>query len=1337
MYSDVFEIDSKAPKQSSEYYKKVEQTTTKTVIQDGNNPSTSKVVSTTIIQNGDNAPQVSKKVYTSNNFGSYGNSRRFEEGTQRFGDFKNNGVSSKFSKKVISSSSKNYKYSGLKPSSQTVNTSSQYKTKTTNQIMSKAGASYNSSNNTYISGKRNSGSIQNYGVIKDIRSYSSSSEQKDQYSYAGKVKEKNNYMYYVSGIGYVTKEEAEEANQVKKETKVYQSNYSKSKSVPKPIIINERNHIRIESKRKEKKDGKLVDNYEYYESKDIKNKDKDTIVIHRRLGDPFYQLITTESRKFSSYTTGPRGYKSNYSLSQKDYSVDGLNKEKTKTIETDYDKNYKYRNKTEDKKGIFDTSKYKSSSTNKYQTYQSQTVSSAKESQSQNTLSNYRNLKNYGGSKYNSSSYQRTLDVEDNRKYGYGAKGKYEQSFTEGNKGGKSGITTIEKNKKLELDYTKKRDTSGSNVRNASQGRPTQVIYSSTSQEKRKYIPPTYKKYEEKTEESYKRAEKKNYNQDINQKVFDTAKYSKGKDNTNKYSKYQKSTTEERYKKEEISGKYQKGGYNQKYQPKAGSSYQKDSSVVQRYQKGGYKGQKYQAKIGLDYSKDSSFSQKNQKGSSIISKNQSESGAGYQKYSTSIGNQYQKGRYNVKHDQSKIETSYKKDLLTGKGGYGRQKYHQGGAGYQKDALKQQKYKKDEYGNDVQKEGEFGKYAQQQGELDYQQKGLKGKDYQKVENNQKKNQLQTNLDYQHDSSLMQKYQKVGYGVDSKQGSNLSGQKYQRVGHDKDSQKGDLSNQKYKKDGYGTGVNVEYEAGAGAEYGVGAGAEYGVGAGAEYGVGAGGEYGVGAGAEYEAGAGAEYGVGAGAEYGVGAGAEYGVGAGAEYGAGAGAEYGVGAGAEYGAGAGAEYGAGDGAEYGVGAGAEYGVGVGADYAVEAGAEYGTGAGAEYGTGVGAKYGEEYGTGYEQNQYQQQSELYYQQEGLDGQYNQNRVNFQNQNQPVTVSGYQKDQGKNVLSGLQYQKGVTYPRGQEGFPGQDDKKVRNVPTDYQQQGESGLQQEGAEGQNYQMGENNQNLYQQQTEEMYQQEKENYSHQDKDGQLQDKNRNNDYCPIHGSDKKGNKFGQTSNRYGEIQKEFRQIERRQGKYEQGGISMTGGRTEGNRYEYIHEQVNNALGENEEEVDNYKFFESKNVSKKVDNISSVNIQNYEQNVNNLNTLNVRNMAVQDNLMRTGNVIEMNQEVQGAQGLLGIQGISSSQRMQGLSSSQGYDLSKVYIATRVTPVYSEILNQNIQNLISGHVCNVCGNPMGQRQLSSAQQIVYSTNNNICPIHGKEVIQQQYNGY
>ena len=1168
MYSDVFENDSNAGKKTVEYYKKVQKTTTQTEIQVGNNPSTKKVVSTTIIQNGDNAPQVSKKVYSSNNYGSVGNRRRFDS-TQRFGDFKNNGVSSKYSKKVTSSSSTNHKYSGLVPSSQTVNTSSKYKTKTTNQIISKAGASYNSSNNTYVSGQRKSGSSQNAG-IKSIRSYSSTKEQKDQYSYAGKVKETPNYMYYVSGIGYVTKEEADEANRIKKEKKAYQS-----KSVPKPIIRHERIYIIIETKRPEKKGGKLAENYEYHETKEIKRKDKDSIVQHKS-GDPFYQNILTDKKRFSSYTTGPRGYKSNYTLNQKDYSVDGG---KTKTIESDYDKNYKYRNKTEENKGIFDTSKYKNSSTNRYQTYQSQTVSSAKESQSQNTLSNYRNYKNYGGSKYNSSSYQRTLDVDDNRKYGYGAKGKYGQNLTEGNVDRKSGITTTENIKKIETDYTKNGGTSSSNVRSISQGRQTQVT---TTQEKRKYLPPTYKKYEEKTEENYRRGEKKDYGQALNQKVFDTSKYSKygkGKDDTSKYSrkteesyksgdnqkvfdtskyskyskgkedisKYSRKTdesyksgdkkdygqainqkafdaskyskyvrgkddtskysrkTDESYKKEEISGKYQKGGYNiPKYQPKTESSYQKSSLTEQKYQK---------------YQKD----QKDQKGGYNAQQYQPKSGSAYRK-DLSSNQQNQKGLSNIQKYQAESGAGYRKDLSTGK------QYQKGGASYQKDSLSGEKY-----GKGAQNQGKYGD-VQKKGKLDYQQGRLEAQDYKMGKNVQKQNQEQTGL------LLGQKYQQAGYGVDSKKGA-------------------DAEYGKGTGEEYGTGEGAEDGTGAGAEYGEGegAGVEYGEGegAGVEYGEGAGAgeEYGTGEGVQYGAGSGAEFGEGEGVQYGAGSGAEFGEGVGVQYGPGEGAgeEYGTGAVVDYGTGAMAEYGA----EYGTGVeeGAEYGVGAGA------GAEYGVGAGAEYGVGEGAGAGD----GYEQNQYQQQNELAYQQQD----------------------------------------------------------------------------------NSQYGKNN--------------------------QLQDMNRNSNYCPIHGSN-------------------------------QLGLS--------NRYEYINEQVNNDLGENEEEPDNYKFYESKNVTRKVENIT--------------NNLNIRNMAGQDNLMRTGNVIGMNQEVQGTQGFLGIQGISSSQGIQGLSTSKGYDVSKIYIATKVTPVYSEIVNQNIQNLFSGHVCNVCGNPIEQSQISTGQQIVYTNNNNCCPIHG-----------
>ena len=41
------------------------------------------------------------------------------------------------------------------------------------------------------------------GNMKGNRSFSS----KQKYSYAGRVREKNNYVYYVSGIGYVNKNE--------------------------------------------------------------------------------------------------------------------------------------------------------------------------------------------------------------------------------------------------------------------------------------------------------------------------------------------------------------------------------------------------------------------------------------------------------------------------------------------------------------------------------------------------------------------------------------------------------------------------------------------------------------------------------------------------------------------------------------------------------------------------------------------------------------------------------------------------------------------------------------------------------------------------------------------------------------------------------------------------------------------------------------------------------------------------------------------------------------------------------------------------------------------------
>ena len=161
MYSDSLKEESSGAKKQIEYYKKVEKTLTRTVIKDGNNPTSKKVVSTTIIKNGNKPEQVSKKVYTSsNNQGS----RRFEQNSQKIEPrkFKTGTSSSQYTKKVESSS--NSKYTGLKPSSQTVNTSNKYSSRTTNQISKNA----ISSTNTYLANKSKANPIKNYGAgVKD------------------------------------------------------------------------------------------------------------------------------------------------------------------------------------------------------------------------------------------------------------------------------------------------------------------------------------------------------------------------------------------------------------------------------------------------------------------------------------------------------------------------------------------------------------------------------------------------------------------------------------------------------------------------------------------------------------------------------------------------------------------------------------------------------------------------------------------------------------------------------------------------------------------------------------------------------------------------------------------------------------------------------------------------------------------------------------------------------------------------------------------------------------------------------------------------------------------
>ena len=127
---------------------------------------------------------------------------------------------------------------------------------------------------------------------KDNRSLSS----KQKYSFGGRIREKNNYVYYVSGIGYVDKNG--EKQQEKREKNVIKINQR-----PQPIVI---------KSKEEKKEQitELIDNYQYHETKDLKKKNKETTVTHLRLCEPFYHKRSSRSRKrYSSYTELPRGNK--------------------------------------------------------------------------------------------------------------------------------------------------------------------------------------------------------------------------------------------------------------------------------------------------------------------------------------------------------------------------------------------------------------------------------------------------------------------------------------------------------------------------------------------------------------------------------------------------------------------------------------------------------------------------------------------------------------------------------------------------------------------------------------------------------------------------------------------------------------------------------------------------------------------------------------------------------------------------------------------------------------------------------------------------------------------
>ena len=251
------------------------------------------------------------------------------------------------------------------------------------------------------------------------KSLNNSSSSKNLYTYAGRVREKNNYVYYVSGIGYVNKE-----GEKKPEKKVIKN---KIPTKPRKQSENKVNAIRIQQKRYTEEDKEeLIDNYQYHETKDLKKDNKKTLVSHRRLCEPFYSLVHhRSSKKYSSYTEQPR--KINSSFQRNEYEI----KESRK--QPDNDKfNYRTERFSGQKSYNYIPSNQQNKNTNyhNYASYQQITTNSynrrGKSGDMETNYINHRRDFSESRKKNNSNhnieeqrnTYDKTYEIRSNRTYG-------------------------------------------------------------------------------------------------------------------------------------------------------------------------------------------------------------------------------------------------------------------------------------------------------------------------------------------------------------------------------------------------------------------------------------------------------------------------------------------------------------------------------------------------------------------------------------------------------------------------------------------------------------------------------------------------------------------------------------------------------------------------------------------------------------------------------------------------------------------------------------------------------------------------------------------------------
>ena len=731
MYSDVFDKDSKAPKQTVEYYKKVQKTTTRTVYQDGKNPE-HKVQTETYIKRGNNQRRNSKQnISSSNNRNTLSNSNNYGS------NYKTNSTNSQ----KYSINSQNYTY----------NSKNEFKSK--NYIS-------NTKNNTYLSNRTNNFSSQNQRSnrnqmdFKESRSYDTT-KNKDSYKFTGTVRQNANYQNNASTNEFVNRNgrniDKYERNQ---EQKLY------NKSQPKPIIKTERIIIRIQNKRRRK--GDPVENFEYHETKDVKRNDKDSIVVHRRWGDPYYQLID-HRKKYSSYTAGLRGYRYSSGTEEDDY----FSKTRNRTIDTDREDKYRYRNSIENNRPQKINASRITASSKNYNNYKTQTQETQSSrgygnygTQTQGTQStrdyaNYKTLtqtsqgtqnsRNLPSNKYNETHkrFEMTQKVDERRRYN--PKGGYEGRYTEGAK-----RNTDYNSKRTEISstttkqtYTNTRNTSynrnindnvitNNNKRDSTplNGRKYQVTESKREERKYNNIPYQKKTKENVTERTYKREINSKYGQNADNKnnSLNTEKYNRR--NTN--DSINKRISEKSYKREEFdSNKYKRrsNASNQNNQEQTEEIYERRT---EKYQQGRYPSNKYG------------------RGGENVDNNTRGYDQNYGKQSESIEirekrygqNVYGQGEENVDNNTRGYDQNYGKQsesIEIREKRYGQDEYGQGEEnidnntrGYDQNygkqseniEIREKRYGQDEYGQGEENEGErFGPNYGQQGENLYQQEQL--------------------------------------------------------------------------------------------------------------------------------------------------------------------------------------------------------------------------------------------------------------------------------------------------------------------------------------------------------------------------------------------------------------------------------------------------------------------------------------------------------------------------------------------------------------------------------------------------------------------------------------